>query len=135
MVIFNRKTLKPEWTQGEIPGSIYALSTNGWTDSELFDLWFQHVFLAYVELLRPLLSILDGHSTHYTPSVIRKAAEEEVIIFCLPPRTTHCTQPLDKGVFGPSKTAWRSVCKEYISHNPGRVVTRHEFSSKHGKSQ
>ena len=38
MVIFDRKTLKPEWTQGEIPGSIYGLSKNGWTDSELFDL-------------------------------------------------------------------------------------------------
>ena len=38
MVIFDPKILKPEWTQGEIPGSIYGLSKNGWTDSGLFDL-------------------------------------------------------------------------------------------------
>ena len=46
---------------------------------------------------------MDGHSTHYQPSVIFKAAEEHVILFCLPPHTTHLTQPLDKGCFGPLK--------------------------------
>ena len=35
--------------------------------------------------LRPLLLILDGHSTHYQPSIIRLAASEQVILFCLPP--------------------------------------------------
>lgn len=84
IVIYDRKSLKPEWTQGEIPGTVYGLSKSRWIDSELFDLWFQHVFLANAEPLRPLLLILDGHSSHYTPSVIRKAAEENVIIFCLP---------------------------------------------------
>ena len=82
MVIFDRLNLKPQWTMGEVPGTVYGLSPKGWIDSELFDLWFNHVFLPYAEPLRPLLLIVDGHSTHYTPSV-RKAAEEEVIIFCL----------------------------------------------------
>ena len=37
---------------------------------------------------RPPLLLLDGHSSHYTPSVIRKA-EEKVILFCLPPHSSH----------------------------------------------
>ncbi len=49
-------------------------------------------------------------------------------MFCLPPHTTHRTQPLDKGVFGPLKMAWRNTCKEYMTHNPGKVVRRHAFS-------
>ena len=40
MVIFDRKNLKPEWTLGEVPGTVYGLSSKGWSDSKLFDLWF-----------------------------------------------------------------------------------------------
>ena len=34
LVIFDRKTLKPEMTQGEVPGTMYGLSNNGWIDSD-----------------------------------------------------------------------------------------------------
>ena len=102
-------------------------------DGELFELWFNTLFLPYAVPLRPLLVIMDGHSTHYQPSVICKAAEEQVILFCLPPHTTHLTQPLDKGCYGPLKMARRKECKDFMSRNPGRVVTRYEFSRLFGK--
>ena len=84
-VIYDCKTLKPELVAGEVPGTMYGLSSSGWIDAELFDLWFTHHFLAYAPPTCPLLLLLDGHSSHYDPSVICKAAEEQVIIFCLPP--------------------------------------------------
>uniref|UniRef100_A0A1X7SLP9 DDE-1 domain-containing protein n=1 Tax=Amphimedon queenslandica TaxID=400682 RepID=A0A1X7SLP9_AMPQE len=71
---------------------------------------------------------MDGHSTHYGPDLIKIAAEEQILIFVLPPNTTHLTQPLDKGCFGPLKTAWKAVCHEFCTKNPGRVVTRYDFS-------
>lgn len=37
MIIFDRKRLKPEFTVGEIPGTLYAMSKSGWIDSELFE--------------------------------------------------------------------------------------------------
>lgn len=40
MVIFDRKTLKPKMTLGEVPGTMYRLSSSGWIDSELFEQWF-----------------------------------------------------------------------------------------------
>ena len=43
-IIFDRKNLKPEMTEGEVPGSMYGLSNKGWIDSELFNLWFTHHF-------------------------------------------------------------------------------------------
>lgn len=128
MVIFDRKTLKPELTTGEVPGTMYGLSSNGWIDTELFEMWFRHHFLAYAPPVRPLLLLLDGHSSHFQPSFIRAAAEEQVIVFCLPPNTTHLTQPLDKGCFGPLKMFWREACQNYLSSNPSRVVTRFQFS-------
>ena len=66
---------------------------------------------------------MDGHSSHYCPKTIRFAAEQEVILFTLPPNTT---QSLDKGCFGPFKTAW---VHKYMIENPGKVVTRYNFSA------
>ena len=60
LVVFDRKKLKPELTIGEVPGTTYGLSESGWMDVELFELWFQHHFLAYAPQCRPLLLLLDG---------------------------------------------------------------------------
>ena len=58
MVIWDRKQLSPELTCGEIPGTIYGLSSNGWMDQELFDIWFNNHFLRYDPAARPLLLLL-----------------------------------------------------------------------------
>ena len=128
MVIWDRKNLKPELTQGEYPQTIYGLSSKGWMDMELFEKWFSRLFLCCAPAARPLLLLLDGHSSHYSPAAIRMAAEEQVILFVLPPNTTHLSQPLDKGVFGPLKMQWRKACHSYMTRNPGKVVNRYVFS-------
>ena len=58
MVVWDRKTLSPDLAVGEVPGTIYM-------DSELFHLWFQRQFLRYAPAVRPLLLLLDRHSSHY----------------------------------------------------------------------
>jgi hypothetical protein len=127
LVIFARKTFNAELAIGEIPSTMYGLSDNGWMTSDIFEHWFMHHFLVHAPAARPLLLILDGHSTHYSPSFITKTAHEMVIVFCLPPNTTHLTQPLDKGAFGPLKTYWHEECQRYMSKNPGKVITQYEF--------
>ena len=86
--------------------AIYGLSKKGWMDQELFEKWFSRHFLRYAPPARPLLVMLDGHSSHYSPTAVRMTAEEGVVLFALPPNTTHISQPLDKGVFGPLKVHW-----------------------------
>ena len=51
-----------------------------------------------------------------------------IIVFCLPPHTTQSSQPLDNGCFGPLKKACREEYQKYCFDNPGRVVTRVQFS-------
>lgn len=128
MVIYDRKTLHADMVKGEIGGTLYGLSQKGWIDQELFRLWFKYHFLWYIPPERPVILLMDGHSTHYCPETMVLAAKERVIVFTLPPNTTHVSQPLDKGCFGPLKAAWRRVCHEYCVKNPGRVVTRYTFS-------
>ena len=122
LVVFDRKFLKPEYTHGEVPGTAYALSDSGWINAKTFDDWFHNHFLCYAPPVRPILLMLDGHSSHYNPSVIEAAAEEGVIIFCLPPHTTYLTQPLDKGCFAPLKSYWREECQTYLSKNKCRAI-------------
>lgn len=82
----------------------------------------------------PLLLLLDGHSSHYHPGFIKRAAEEKATVFCLPLHTTHLTQPLDKGSFGPLKMFRREECQAYLAEYPGKIVTRFQFSQLFSKA-
>lgn len=128
MVIFDRQTFPIELATGEISGTIYGFSQSGWIDQDLFDKWFDKHFLQYAPATRPLLLLLDGHSSHYHSGTIRKAAENKVVLFVLSPNTTHLTQPLDKGCFGPLKSKWSEVCHKCMAKNPGKVVNQFVFS-------
>jgi hypothetical protein len=101
MVIFDRKVLVPELTEGEVEGTLYGLSAKGWMDRELFGLWFKNHFLSYIPSVRPILLLMDGHSSHYCPSTIRLAAQEQVILFALPQTPLTCLNPWTRGVLDP----------------------------------
>ena len=68
MVIFYGKYLNYQWTTDEVPGTYYGMSGKGWTDQVLFKHWFQDHFLKYAVPTKPLLLLMDGHSSHYEPS-------------------------------------------------------------------
>ena len=58
---------------------MYGASEKGWINTELFDSWFDDLFLPSAVAARPLLLLLNGHSTHYQLDVIKKARK----IMCL----------------------------------------------------
>ena len=128
-VIFDAKRHNPEWCVGEVPGTSYGISNNGWVDSELFRGWLVKHFLKYAVASRPILLLLDGHSSHFQPDLIQFAIEHDIIVCCLPPHTTHETQPLDASVFKPLKKNWSDVCHAYMQDNPGKVITKFTFSA------
>ena len=127
-VIFDAKQLNILWSRGEVPGTRYSLSKNGWTDQELFNGWLQNHFLKHAVQGRPLMLLIDGHSSHYDPESIRFAKENSVIIFCLPPHTTHEAQPLNVSLFGPLKQHWQEVCHQFLQSSQGKVVSKLNFS-------
>jgi len=105
MVVFTGKKFNHSLSQGEVPRTLYGMSSKGWMDQGLFSTWFLQYFLKHAVSERPLLLMLDGHSSHYTLQLV-KAAAENVILFCLPLHTTADSQPLDASCFGPLKTFW-----------------------------
>ena len=128
-IIFEAKKVNHAWTHGELPGTTYGCSDKGWITSDLFESWLSEHFLKHAVSARPVLLLLDGHSTHNQPEVIRLARDKEVIIFCLPPHATHEAQPLDCGVFSPLKAQWRQVAHTFLQSNPGKIITKFNFNS------
>ena len=99
----------------------------------LTTVFFSH-FLNHAPPARPLLLLLDGHSTHQNPQFFTKAAREQVVVFCFPPNTTHLSQPLDKGTFGPLKSFWNEDCHMYLRSYPGEVINDYCFNRIFGRA-
>ena len=125
-VIFDAKNLNHAWTTGEVPGTTYGTSQKGWVDTELFKGWLTNHFLQFAVSARPLLLLLDGHSSHF--QLIHFAKDHDIILFCLPPHTTHESQPLDASVFRSLKQHWQNVSHSYTQSNPGKQITKYNFS-------
>lgn len=134
LIVWKRKTMAPEMAHGEIPGTLYGFTEKGWMTAALFHNWFKKLFLRYAPASRPLILLLDGHSSHYCPNTIDLTIKNGIIMFALPPNTTHLTQPLDKGVFGPFKQHWRRVCHDYLFSHPGHFISGYNFSSLFSKA-
>ena len=63
------------------------MGDKGWINTPLFNKWFDH-FLRHAPPGRPLLLLLDGHTTHYELDTISKAMKEQIIIVTLPPHSS-----------------------------------------------
>ena len=127
-IIFAAKKLNHLWMKDEVIGSRYRVSDKGWVDQGLFYSWLKNHFLPNAASHRPLLLLLDGHSSHFEPKSIEFARENNIIIFCLPPHTTHECQPLDVGLFGPLKKYWREECHKFYQGNASLLITKLNFN-------
>ena len=107
----------------------YGMSGKGWTDQELFMHWLKDHFLKYAVPGRPLLLLLDGHSSHYEPASMELAREEDITVLCLPPHTTQDSQSLDCTVFGPLKHHWSGAYHMFLQKNLGMINSKLNFSS------
>ncbi|KIJ50752.1 hypothetical protein M422DRAFT_159282 [Sphaerobolus stellatus SS14] len=98
-----------EWISVSSLGG-FAQTTNGWTDNNICHQWFEKTFIPFVQGRnksgKPILLTSDGHQSHKTSEMHALAFGNNIILYRLPPHTTHKLQPLDVGVFGPFQRAW-----------------------------
>jgi hypothetical protein len=67
------------------------------------------------------LLVCDNLSSHISAAVVDACRQNDIAFACLPPNSTDKLQPLDVGVFGPLKAAWRAVLTEYKGNHPNQV--------------
>ena len=63
--------------------------------------------------------IVDGHSSHTAYPVVEYGLDHRIVLYCLPPHSTHLMQPLDVAYFGPLARAYRTALQDYIYEHPG----------------
>jgi len=121
------------------PGTLYAVSKNGWMEEPLFFNWFEKMFVKYIQTLRlaknvvnqTALLLFDGHCSHISLRILKLAIENNIVLVKFPSHLTDRLQPLDKCVFGPLKTEWNKLLikfgKQQIGKGIGRL-TKGKFS-------
>ena len=129
MIIFPKAFPGGAYTFKGPDDAVYAKSESGWVDSELFLSWMKKVFLEHVVVQRPVILFVDGHSSHLTLELIDLARSNGIILFCLPPHTTHALQPLDVAVFKSLKDSFFKTLRAFCFTKKNFVVSKRDFAA------
>ena len=109
-------------------GSRYNRTKSGWIEASCFTDWFRSTFLPHaMNLPGKKVLIGDNLSSHFTDEVLELCNDNNIVFLCLPPNSTHLTQPLDVSFFRPLKTAWRSVLLDWKMKNPKQSSLKKEI--------
>ena len=73
---------------------------------------------------RPVILFLDSHSSYMTMELSIRCENLQIIVYILPPNTTHIMQPADVGPFKPFKSYWRKAVREFQNKNPNEIIRR-----------
>ncbi|XP_065671384.1 uncharacterized protein LOC136089338 [Hydra vulgaris] len=112
------------WCEGGLKGVRYFNTKSGWFDRAAFEEWFFSIVLPSLKKKSGVKVLLgDNLSSHISPKVINACEKNEILFVCLPPNSTHITQPLDVAFFKPLKTAWRRIITEYKDSPAGCTKT------------
>ena len=129
--VFAGKRWNPEFLQDACVGSSGEMTKNGWSNTEVFQNYVTKHFVKYANLSKeiPTLLLYDGHKSHINLTLTQWAERNNVILFVLPPHTSHLTQPLDVGVFGPFKKMYSIACHSYMQQNPGLTISKYSVAA------
>ena len=113
-----------------------CVSPNGWTDGELAAKWIVDDFDRQTRdkangETRVLL--LDGHSSHHTPELLKFASAANIIILGYPPHCTHALQGLDVVCFARMKEVWKIEIDRFEELHK-RKVKKGDFVEVFGKA-
>ena len=101
-----------------ITGSTIEYTKSGWMTAEVFKKFLDH-FNKHAGPARSVVLLIGS-----------VAVENQIELYRFVPNATHLMQPLDKGVFGPLRTAWHQVTRQHYRGNPGVKIDRYNFAEK-----
>ena len=129
-VVYKGKNLYLSWTAGGPEGTTFSVSESGWMESRNFLSWFNKAFIPAVEKILqtgPVVLFFDGHHSHLSVNLLKTAKDRNIHLVCIPAHTSHILQPLDVGVYGPMKSAWRRILKSHKMVTRATNVTKQVF--------
>ncbi|XP_032790742.2 uncharacterized protein LOC116927786 [Daphnia magna] len=127
--VFPWKKVAPTMFQNGPLGCIGLPHESGWMTGQNFFKSLQH-FHSFVKCSKekPILLIMDNHSSHLDFQAVTFAKENGIVMLTLPPHCSHVLQPLDVTLFGPFKKAIGSTQNDWINKNPGGRISIKEIA-------
>ena len=129
LCVAGRFHLAAWYSSGHIPSNWVVKTTqNGWTDHTTGLEWLKHFDQHTKARQRGVwrLLVLDGHESHINAEFNAYCKSNNIIPLCLPPHSSHLTQPLDVGDFSPLKKAYGAqisfLAREHVTH-----ITKDDF--------
>lgn len=127
--IFRRKRETPLLIKNGPQSCRMAVTEKGYMNAATFIKWLDHfVEFSKPTKERPVLLILDNHSSHVSYQAVAYAKSKNIVMVSLPPHSSHKTQPLDRVFFKPLKTNYDQVADSWISCHPGQVITTYHVA-------
>ena len=71
---------------------------------------------------------MDDHTSHIDLETSKFCKENGILLYCLPPHSSHITQPLDVGFFSPLTANWKSAVAAFRVSNFGQSLTKDKFA-------
>jgi hypothetical protein len=103
-------------------------SKSGWITTNLFQKWFEEVFIPNcTNKAKPALLLMDNHVSHLSATMIDLANKHNIILLCLPPHSSHILQPLDKGYFNLLKQAMANMAVS-LGYGGVKTVPKQSFT-------
>lgn len=107
-----------------------GMTPSGWMNAEAFIEWLE-ILVAQLKtnnVQLPVILFLDGHSSHETLAVKKKARELGVILIKFYPNATQDIQPADKVLFKPIKSLYKKTVTSNQMHDPNFAPSRLNFA-------
>jgi len=105
----------------------FSYSDNGWTNSSIAVEWLVKIFEPQTREKaagQKRFLLLDGHSSHLSLRLLRKAREFNIDIIVYPSHCTHLLQGLDVVCFAHLKSNWGKEIRKFEKENHRGVTTR-----------
>lgn len=129
VMILPRKNVNSGMSKEAYPGTLCLANQSGWMTRDIFVEAIKH-FIRHSSNSKenPSLLICDNVDSHLTVETIRLCKENGVTLFTVPPHTTHKTQPLDVGVYGPFQCSYDKAIHLWTLNHPGEPATIYEVA-------
>lgn len=127
-VVYKSIHLYDSWMAGGPDGTRFNRSKSGWFEASIFEDWFEFLLLPALRRLEGTKIVIgDNLSSHLSMHVLDLCAQHDIKFICLPPNTTHLTQPLDIAYFRPLKMKWRQIITDYKLSGPNKIIAKSDF--------
>ncbi|XP_062553990.1 uncharacterized protein LOC134219279 [Armigeres subalbatus] len=132
MVLFPYKQRLPAEIAHSAPdGWSIGKNVSGWMTQETFSEYLKNVFHPWLLLSKialPVIVFVDGHKSHVSLQTTEFCRENQIVLVCLFPNSTHVLQPLDVTFFRGLKVKWNKRLIDWRTHRAGDPLRRHEFA-------